>query len=218
MAGDALIAAAARPHTAVLIDGLFDRYPAIKHKELMHLMGADVRVIGGASMGALRAAELHAFGMIGVGRIFQAYARGRLVADDEVALLHGPAETDWAPLSVPLVNVRATLQRAVRLRILDAGAARTMLELACATFYQDRTWASVTDAAAARVDVARFREWVCDGYVDLKQQDALACVAVALVPSGARPAISPPETAFTRRLTQQLANGLKPDLAPAGIR
>ena len=43
-------------------------------------------------MGALRAAELHAFGMRGVGRIFEAFRDGELEDDDEVAVVHGPAE------------------------------------------------------------------------------------------------------------------------------
>ena len=81
----------------MLIDGLFDASPAVRHKELLQLMARGVPVIGAASMGALRAAELAPFGMIGVGRIFTAYAAGALVGDDEVALLHGPEELGWTP-------------------------------------------------------------------------------------------------------------------------
>ena len=48
-------------------------------------MAAGTQVFGAASMGALRAAELAPFGMIGVGAIFAAYRDGRLTGDDEVA-------------------------------------------------------------------------------------------------------------------------------------
>src|SRR5688572_32760283 len=58
------------------------------------LFRSGVRVFGAASMGALRAAELQPFGMIGVGQVFQAYRRGHLTDDDEVAVAHGPARSE----------------------------------------------------------------------------------------------------------------------------
>ena len=97
VAGDALRAERFNPRVFVLIDGLFDDRCAIRHNELLQLLSRGVRVVGGASMGALRATELRAFGMAGGGRICEAYLDGRLVGDDEVALLHGPAEFGWAP-------------------------------------------------------------------------------------------------------------------------
>ena len=63
-------------------------------------------------MGALRAAELHSFGMRGVGRIFEAFRDGALEDDDEVAVLHGPAEIGYLAASEPMVNIRETLARA----------------------------------------------------------------------------------------------------------
>src|SRR5205814_753318 len=84
-----------------------------------------------------RPAELHPFGMAGVGRIFTAYASGRLTGDDEVAVAHAPAELDWLPLSEPLVNVRATLTRAVRAKVLSPGAGRAVLDTARAIFFRD---------------------------------------------------------------------------------
>ena len=95
VAGDALAAMASRPCAVALVDGLFDEWPAIRHKELLSLIAEGVAVFGGASMGALRAAELHTLGMIGVGHIFDAYRRGLIDADDEVAVLHGPAELGY---------------------------------------------------------------------------------------------------------------------------
>ena len=101
VAGDALRAISLKPRAFVLIDGVFDAVCAIRHKELLELLAEGVQVIGASSMGALRAAELHPFGMEGVGHIFEGYAAGRLTCDDEVALLHGPVELDWLPLTLP---------------------------------------------------------------------------------------------------------------------
>ena len=65
------------PARIAIIDGLFEQVPAVWHKELLFAMARGVEVSGAASMGALRAAELHAFGMIGVGPTFAAYKSGR---------------------------------------------------------------------------------------------------------------------------------------------
>ncbi|MBP5873147.1 hypothetical protein F3K24_43140, partial [Streptomyces sp. LBUM 1485] len=48
--------------TAVIIDGLYHQAPALRHKEIIAAMARGVRVIGAASIGALRAAELAPFG------------------------------------------------------------------------------------------------------------------------------------------------------------
>ena len=44
--------------------------------------------------------------MIGVGAIYRDYAAGRLVADDEVAVAHLPAERGYRATSDALVNLR----------------------------------------------------------------------------------------------------------------
>jgi hypothetical protein len=74
--------------TIGLIDGFFGNVPAPWHKEILYAMGRGVKVYGAASMGAIRAAELHRYGMKGAGRIFQAYRLGLLTDDDEVCVLH----------------------------------------------------------------------------------------------------------------------------------
>src|SRR5512132_542369 len=84
--GDVLRAALRRPHAIGIIDGYFERVPAVWHKEILWAMAQGIHVFGSSSMGALRAAELHAFGMIGIGAIFEAYRDGELEDDDEVAV------------------------------------------------------------------------------------------------------------------------------------
>src|SRR5579871_5420612 len=98
-----------RPAVIGLIDGVFETAAAVWHKEILHALEQGVVVLGAASIGALRAAELEPFGMIGIGEIFRAYRDGRLEDDDEVAVQHGPAEVKYLPLTEAMVNVRATL-------------------------------------------------------------------------------------------------------------
>jgi hypothetical protein len=217
-AGDAYALAAEALAGVVLIDGLFDEVPAIRHKELLSVISPGVPVYGAASMGALRAAELHSLGMIGVGRIFAAFRSRRLDADDEVALVHGPASFDWAPLTEPLVNVRATLLRAVRNVVVDCQAARAVLNEAKATFYKHRTWPALlsSDAVARSFgadSIERFKAWLPAGYVDLKRMDAFACLEVALRGRSRAGALRPPppDTVFSGVLADQVYDGLRPE-------
>jgi hypothetical protein len=128
-----------------IIDGYFERMAAVWHKEVLVALGKGIAVWGAASMGALRAAELAPFGMRGVGHIYRDYARGLLVADDEVAIAHLPAEYGYQSTSDALVNIRFGLARAVKLRIIDEPTRARLLELARARFYRDRSWKQLVD-------------------------------------------------------------------------
>ena len=57
---------AGAPGAIGVIDGYFDGVPSVWHKEILWALSQGIRVFGGASMGALRAAELDGFGMTGV--------------------------------------------------------------------------------------------------------------------------------------------------------
>jgi hypothetical protein len=103
--GDVYRAALESPRAIGIIDGYFENVPAVWHKEILYALSRGIRVFGSASMGALRAAELAQFGMEGVGATFEAFRDGRLEDDDEVAVIHGPAELGYPMLSEAMVNV-----------------------------------------------------------------------------------------------------------------
>ncbi|MFF3404036.1 TfuA-like protein [Streptomyces sp. NPDC002659] len=109
--GDFFDQAIADDDTVLIIDGVYHQAPALRYKEILAVMSRGVRVIGAASIGALRAAELYQFGMLGVGRVFQAYVRGDIDGDDEVAVGQEPGGEQRA-LTWPLVNLRYVLQLA----------------------------------------------------------------------------------------------------------
>ncbi|MEM3433589.1 MAG: TfuA-related McrA-glycine thioamidation protein, partial [Candidatus Methanomethyliaceae archaeon] len=90
-----------------LVDGVFYQKTAVSHREILYALKKGVTVVGGASIGALRACELDVYGMIGVGKIYRWYKEGIISADDEVAVAFHP--NTYQPLSEPLVNIRATL-------------------------------------------------------------------------------------------------------------
>jgi hypothetical protein len=176
-AGDLLEFASGGLSKLCLIDGYFDHRPAVRHKEILLLLSRGVRVFGAASIGALRAAEMAPLGMVGIGAIFRAYARGTVVGDDEVALIHGPQEWDWRPLSVPLINVRATLCKGVSDHVLGCEDARGLLEAARALHYVDRTWDGVLEQSRLP---ARLKDWLTLNAVDQKRLDAVACLNAAV--------------------------------------
>ena len=178
--GDITRAVSSRPRVIGLIDGYFEHRPAVAHKEVLFAMTSGVHVVGAASMGALRAAELSAFGMEGVGAIFDDYLSGRLTCDDEVAVAHTIDDGTYRATAEALVNVRATLRAAVDASILTDDDASALVGAARALFYRDRSWAAITHDLRRTGDDDRrgrlgaFDEWRRHGAVDLKRADALA--------------------------------------------
>jgi hypothetical protein len=178
--GDVLHLAKARPRAIGVIDGYFDGVPAIWHKEILWALTQGIHVFGSASMGALRAAELHQFGMRGVGRIFAAYLAGELEDDDEVAVLHGPAPAGYVTLSEPMVNIRATLEAAERAGIVSAATRAALIERGKGLFYQERTWERVlADGRAGPLagEIQTLRAWLPSGRIDQKRRDAREMIA-----------------------------------------
>jgi hypothetical protein len=141
--------------TVIIIDGEFRQSLSVSPNEILRLLDRATRVIGAASIGALRAVELGPFGMEGCGWVFESYQRGRILADDEVAVTYDPH--DGRCLTVPLVNVRKWLEDLQRDGAVDPMTARRLLNRAKRVFYADRTattlfreWESVLSPARLR--------------------------------------------------------------------
>ena len=183
--GDVYRAALRRPRLIGIIDGYFDGVPSVWHKEILWAMAEGIQVFGSASMGALRAAELADFGMRGVGRIYDDYRSGRLLDDDEVAVLHAPPELGFAPLSEPMVSIRATVERAQAEGVLHGDVAAGLIGLAKAMHYRDRSWEAVLKAAAnSNPQLPAFRDWLASGRVDAKREDAVAMLQAMAAAGG----------------------------------
>ncbi len=152
-----------------LIDGVFGFVPSVWHKEILFALKQGIRVLGAASLGALRAAECAAYGMVPVGPIAESYASGARVEDADVCLAHAPAELDFMPLSEPLVDVEATVAA------MDVTAAEAIaLRLAAnAIYFADRTVEAIV--AEARLDRS-FADRYRAARVRAKTADALLLV------------------------------------------
>jgi hypothetical protein len=175
--GDVYRVAQCRPHAIGIIDGYFEGVLSVWHKEILWAMAEGIHVFGSASMGALRAAELHPFGMVGIGRIFEAYRDGELEDDDEVAVIHGPPETGYVAVSEAMVNIRRTLDEAAYDGLIAPARRDHLIRIAKDLFYHDRTFDRVLGHAAEQGmcsgELEALREWLPLGRVDQKREDAL---------------------------------------------
>ena len=176
--GDVYRAALTHPAIIGIIDGYFEVVPTVWHKEILWAMAQGIHVLGGASIGALRAAELDAFGMRGIGHVYETYRDGILEDDDEVAVLHGPEELGYPPLTDAMVNIRATLADAVRGGVLEPEPAARLIEITKSIFYKERTYDVLSQAAASPgmppAAARAFTAWLPTGRVDQKRLDAEA--------------------------------------------
>lgn len=175
--GDVLAAIRRRPVAIGIIDGYFKGVPAVWHKEILWAMSQGIHVFGAASMGALRAAELSAFGMRGIGEVYESLQRGELEDDDEVAVLHGPAELGYMAVSDAMVNIRATITLAVQEGIVSRDNSERLLDLAKSRPYSERNYATLIDDAKSEsdIDIATIdslADWLPAGRVDQKANDA----------------------------------------------
>ncbi|KAA1249616.1 TfuA-like protein [Mycobacterium simiae] len=191
--------------TLLIVDGLFFQHASVRHKELLTLLDDGVRIVGSSSMGALRAAELHPFGMEGYGWVFEGYRDGLLEADDEVGMVHGDPEDGYPVFVDALVNIRQTVARAVASDVISADLAGQLIETARNTPFTQRTWnrlldsvgASESDCLATQLRLLR---------VDIKHADAV--LALEKVVSGQSSCVTrpgPPPTVWSERWRQRWA-------------
>ncbi len=165
-----------------LIDGHFGNMPSVWHKEILFALKCGAVVCGASSMGALRAAELHAFGMLGFGWIYRAFRRGVLQDDDEVCVVHAVPELGFAPLSEAMVNIRCSLRRMRRRGELSRESEARIASALKALHFSKRTLCeirSVFDDEFGKKGSAKFNQYERSN-VDIKSLDAEAMLSAAL--------------------------------------
>ncbi|WP_404790460.1 TfuA-like protein [Altericista sp. CCNU0014] len=176
--GDVLAYLRLDPKVIAIVDGVFDRNASVWHKEILWAMERGIQVFGASSMGALRAAELHHFGMKGVGEIFAAYQSGQYTDDDEVAVAHGNAAEQFRCFSDAMVNIRATVAHAIDRQAIDPELGERIVQRAKQTFYPQRllrhTIAELVKEGANALELKRFADFLDrGGFVNLKRRDAI---------------------------------------------
>ncbi|HJH31917.1 MAG TPA: TfuA-related McrA-glycine thioamidation protein [Methanosarcinaceae archaeon] len=162
-----------------IIDGIFFDKTAVAHKEITKALKSEVIVVGGCSMGALRASELDTYGMIGVGKIYEWYRDGVIEADDEVAVATNP--DTFEPVSNPMVNIRETFNAAYDGKIIDSDTHELLMGIAKKTHYTERTYFGVVkqgvrDGVLSSGAGDVLIEYCKEHEVDVKRNDAIAVI------------------------------------------
>jgi hypothetical protein len=185
------------PRAIGIVDGYFEATPAVWHKEILFAMAQGIPVFGGGSMGALRAAELHSFGMRGVGEIFASFASGMLEDDDEVAVSHASAADGYRLASDPMVNLRYGLDLATQAHVIDPPERDDMLTWLKALHYPLRSWRALWSSVDCLAPQRRaaLRTFISNTDCDLKAKDACA-VLDAMADWQAQGAIPQPKADF----------------------
>ncbi|MGH9270445.1 MAG: TfuA-like protein [Ilumatobacteraceae bacterium] len=191
--GDVLSVLRLRPAAIVLIDGFYDTTPAPWHKELLWALELGIPVVGAASMGALRAAELERFGMVGVGQVFASYRDGSRHADADVAVLQLAGSGGDQAVTAALVDIEASVVELVGTGLLSDADGDRVLAAARSMHFSRRTTAGALDAAGLAPAAAQQILTALDqrGGGAVKRSDAEA--ALRLVVAGVtRPVVAEP--------------------------
>jgi hypothetical protein len=205
-----------------MIDGLFEQVPAVWHKEVLFALESGIAVYGASSMGALRAAELHAFGMQGVGRIFEAYRDGVIEDDDEVVVAHATGDQGYRSLSVAMVSLRFGLAQLRDNGVIGDEVVKALIDEAKSQHYSARSWAALVAFARSRsmddAVIAALREMARN--FDAKADDARTLIGqLARASAGAaagRAEFVLEQTAFWVALTRSQEARIARDLRHGG--
>jgi hypothetical protein len=178
--GDLLRLGAGAGDVVVLVDGYYHHSASVRHKEILALLSDGVQVVGCASMGALRAAELHEYGMVGSGIVFEMYRDGVIDCDDEVSVTHTEAP-EYRKLTVPSVVIRHAAASAVLAEVLTGAEKNGIVDIVRNMYYTERSWRAIEVAAHGNGlsdALARLRAFMA-GQPDVKALDTVDALTKA---------------------------------------
>lgn len=154
-----------------IIDGVFHQSPAVSHKEILRALNEDITVVGGASMGALRACELYPYGMIGVGSIFEDYKNGIIESDDDVAVSLDP--DTYEQLSDSWINMKYNFNKACSDGIISKEDVDNLLSTAKDIYYPRRSFEYVIrKSELSKEKLEALNEYMDKNKFDIKHDDA----------------------------------------------
>ena len=151
-----------------IIDGFFGNTPSVWHKEIMFVIAKGTEVVGAASTGALRAAELAPYGMRGIGNIYRLYRRASIADDDEVCVTHAIDALDYMPLSEPMISIRYTLRDLRHAGIVSPDEEKAIASNLKAAHFSERTLEQLRAAIEVHVPPAR-AAGVADSYMKFRR-------------------------------------------------
>jgi hypothetical protein len=131
--------------------------------------------------------------MIGVGEIYNRFVTGEFDGDDEVALSYTVLDSRYVELSMPMVNIRATLQAASEAGIVTPVTCAGLIKEIKARYFPDRDLRAVLEVAHQLTRcselVGRLKRWFEHHYVDVKARDAREVLRHVAAMGGANQAV-----------------------------
>lgn len=143
----------------IVVDGVFEQYPSITHKEIMWLISKGVQVIGIGSIGALRAYELRNNGMNGYGWVYEQLLNGLIDGDDEVAVAYDPIDPANSK-TLAMVNFRKI--------VVDNEGLTKYLSFIKQIHFRERTWKTLANYLPNNILTK-----LTEAYVDIKKEDVI---------------------------------------------
>ena len=125
-----------RFNSIAIIDGRFDQTLAVSPSEIQDGIRSGLRIYGSSSMGALRAAELNSFGMIGVGKIFDYIKNSLLFRDDFVGQVF--SENNKYLKSYSYIDFFFSAKKLVKEKKIDSESARLLCRIYSNLYYTER--------------------------------------------------------------------------------
>jgi hypothetical protein len=166
-----------------LVDGLFlQDYPPTPIEVFQLLVKKNMLVLGGASLGALRAVELEKYGMVGIGKIFELYKKNKIAADDEVAVTF--AAENQQLQSEAMIDIRYNLFIASSKGVIDKNTKRAAAKVAKSIYFPHRNYEHIIEETKRQYPLfsdylESFRSYISKNRQSLKEKDAIKLVNYA---------------------------------------
>lgn len=164
-----------------LIDGLFlQDYPPTPIEVFQLLSNKNFRVVGGASIGALRAVELEKFGMVGIGKVFELFKNGTTNADDEVAVTFHPGD-GVSIQSEAMIDIRFNLFIAHKKNIITKRTKHIIAKTAKSIYFPYRNYSNVIEETRTKFselsrELDSFSSYINHHRLSLKEIDAIKVI------------------------------------------
>ncbi len=154
-----------------IIDGVFHQEPAVSHREILDALDKNVIIVGGASMGALRASELDELGMIGVGYVYNQYKSGSIESDDDVAVVFNPE--NMQQLSEAFISMKYNLEKTLKQGIITKNEFNEIISRLKSTYYPKRNYNIIFNVLNENRS-KNLKKFLDENKVDVKTKDAIA--------------------------------------------
>jgi hypothetical protein len=164
-----------------LIDGLFlQDYPPTPIEVFQLLSNKNFHVVGGASIGALRAVELEKFGMVGIGKVFELFKSGTTNADDEVAVTFHPGD-GVSIQSEAMIDIRFNLFIAHKKNIITKRTKHIIAKTAKSIYFPYRNYSNVIEETRTKFpelsrELDSFSSYINHHRLSLKEIDAIKVI------------------------------------------